>query len=190
MPDTPPPSPLNWTPDEMFFTRGVGRHKERLASFEEALRKARIAEFNLVSVSSIFPPSCKVIPQKEGLKRLRPGQITFCVMARQDTQENGRLIASSIGLAIPKERSQFGYLSEHHSTGETRTEAGDYAEDLAATMLATILGVDFDIDSSWDEKKEIYRISGKIVRSTNCTQSAIGKRGLWTTTLAAAVFIL
>lgn len=183
-------SSLDWTPRQMFFTKGVGRHKERLASFEEALRKAKIAEYNLVNVSSIFPPSCKVVSVDQGLKGLTPGQIVFCVLARQDTHENERLIASSIGLAIPKDKGHFGYLSEHHSTGENKQDAGDYAEDLAATMLATILGVDFDVDSSWDEKKEIYRISGKIVKSMNITQSAIGKKGVWTTTVAAAVLIL
>ena len=187
--DSPVANPANWTPSQMFFTKGVGRHKERLASFEEALRKAKIAEYNLVEVSSIFPPHCKVISASQGVSCLLPGQVVFCVMARQDTREHGRLIASSVGLAIPKDRSVFGYLSEHHSTGETAQEAGDYAEDLAATMLATILGVDFDVDSSWDEKKEIYRISGKIVRSRNVTQSAVGRRGAWTTTVAAAVLV-
>ena len=184
------PSNMNWTPRYMFFTKGMGRHKERLASFEAALRKARIADFNLVYVSSIFPPSCKIITPPQGLNMLKTGQIVFCVMARQDTNENARLIASSIGLALPRDQNHFGYLSEHHSTGETGKAAGDYAEDLAASMLATILGVDFDVDASWDKKKEIYRISDKIVKSTNVTQSAIGKRGSWTTTVAAAVLVL
>ena len=57
-------------------------------------------------------------------------------------------------------------------------------------MLATILGVEFDPDSSYDEKKEIWKISGEIVKTTNITQSALGDRkGLWTTVIAAAVFI-
>ncbi len=181
----------DWTPKAMFFTKGVGRNKERLASFEDALRKAKIADYNLVTVSSIFPPGCKVLSVKQGVNHLSPGQIVFCVMARQDTNENGRLIASSIGLALPTDKGQFGYLSEHHSHGETNKVAGDYAEDLAATMLGTILGVgDIDVDASWNEKKEHYRISGKIVKSRNITQSAVGKKGLWTTTVAAAVFIL
>ena len=180
----------SWTPQSMFFTKGVGRHKERLASFEEALRKARIAEYNLVNVSSIFPPRCRVIPASHGLKMLNSGQVVFCVMARQDTNENARLIASSIGLALPTDRSHFGYLSEHHCYGETKEVAGEYAEDLAASMLATILGVDFDVEDSWDKKREIFRISDKIVKTSDITQSAIGKRGLWTSTVAAAVMIL
>ncbi len=182
--------PRDWTPRYMFFTKGVGRHREKLTSFEEALRNAKIANYNLVHVSSIFPPYCKVIPQSHGLTMLTAGQVVFCVMARQETNENARLMASSIGLARPRDSSHFGYLSEHHSFGETNKVAGDYAEDLAASMLATVLGVDFDIDAGWDKKKEIFRISNKIVHTMNMTQSAIGQKGLWTTTIAAAVLIL
>ncbi len=179
-----------YVPTKMFFTKGVGKHKEKLTSFEMALRNARIASFNLVSVSSIFPPGCKMISREVGLKQILPGEITFVVMSKNSTNEPNRLIAATVGVAIPADKDAYGYLSEHHSFGETENKAGDYAEDLAATMLATVLGVDFDPDSSWDARKEIWKISGKIVRTRNITQSAIGdKNGLWTTVLAAAVLL-
>jgi len=174
----------------MFFTKGVGKHREKLTSFELALRSAGIAACNLVRVSSIFPPRCKLVSRTEGVKELRPGQVTFVVMRENSTREPHRLIAASVGVAIPSDRNAFGYLSEHHSFGETEEVAGEYAEELAAEMLATTLGVEFDPDRSWDEKKEIYRISNKIVRTMNISQSAIGdKRGLWTTVLAAAILL-
>ena len=177
-------------PKRMFFTKGVGKHKERLTSFELALRDAGVAAQNLVRVSSIFPPQAKMVPRKEGLKYLSPGEVVFAVVAENTSREPHRLIASSIGVAIPADRNMYGYLSEHHSFGESEDQAGDYAEELAAEMLATTLNVKFDPDKSWDEKKEIYRISNEIVRTANVTQSAIGdKRGLWTTTIAAAVLI-
>lgn len=179
-------------PRMMFFTKGVGRSKERLSAFETTLRDAGIERFNLVHVSSIFPPACKRISREEGLRLIAPGQAVFCVMARNETNEPNRLLAASIGLALPAEpQKMYGYLSEHHSFGETETKAGDYAEDLAATMLASTLGVDFNPDTAWDEREKIFKMSGKIVRTTNTTQSAIGdKNGLWTCVLAAAVFIL
>lgn len=177
-------------PKRIFLTKGNGKHKERLTSFELGLRDAGIAAQNLVRVSSIFPPHCKLISRNEGLKFLSPGEVVFAVVAENSTREPHRLIASSIGLAIPADRSTYGYLSEHHSFGEPDNVAGEYAEELAAEMLATTLNVDFDPDKSWDEKKEIYRISNKIVRTTNITQTAIGdKRGLWTTVIAAAILI-
>lgn len=176
--------------EEIFLTRGVGRHREKLASFELALRDARIAEYNLVRVSSIFPPHCKLVSRREGLKKLSPGQVLYTVVAESATNEPHRLIASSIGVAIPRDRSHYGYLSEHHSYGQKEEIAGDYAEDLAAQMLATVLGVDFDPEAAWDARKEVWRISDEIVSTRNITQSAVGdKKGTWTTTVAAAVLI-
>jgi arginine decarboxylase len=177
-------------PKRIFLTKGVGKHKERLTSFELALRDAGIAAQNLVRVSSIFPPNCKLISRKEGLKFLSPGEVVFSVVAENSSREPHRLMSSSIGVAIPSDRSTYGYLSEHHSFGESDDIAGEYAEELAAEMLATTLNVEFDPDRSWDEKKEIYKISNKIVRTANITQSAVGdKRGLWSTVIAAAVLI-
>jgi len=181
---------LNFVPEKMFFTKGVGVHKDRLASFEMALRKAGIEKCNLVSVSSIFPPNCHVLQASHGRKMLKPGQITFTVMARIDTNEPSRLISAAIGLALPKDQSGYGYLSEHHSFGETAKKAGDYAEDLAATMLATTLGIKFDPNIAWDARKKVYQASGKIFKTTNVCQSTEGdKNGLWTTVVSAAVFV-
>lgn len=177
-------------PKKVFYTKGVGVHKDRLASFEQALRKAGIETCNLVYVSSIFPPGCKIISKEEGMKALSPGQITFCVMARMETDESNRLISAAIGLAVPSDSGSYGYLSEHHTYGETDKKAGEYAEDLAATMLATTLDIEFDVDTAWEEREEVYKASGKIFKTTNIVQSAQGnKDGLWTTVIAAAVFI-
>ena len=177
-------------PTGVFLTKGVGKHREKLTSFELALRAAGIAEYNLVRVKSIFPPYCRLITPQEGLKYLSPGQIVFTVMSDNATNEPHRLIAASVGVAIPASSSQYGYLSEHHSFGETEQKAGDYAEDLAAMMLATILGVDFDPNASYDERKDIWRVSDKIVSTRNVTQSAIGDRdGLWSSVVGAAVFV-
>jgi len=177
-------------PKQIFLTRGVGRHREQLSSFELALRTAGIAACNIVRVSSIFPGGCKLISRTEGLRKLSPGEVIFAVMSENATREPHRLIASSIGLALPADKRVYGYLSEHHSFGQTDEEAGEYAEELAAEMLATTLDVEFDSDKSWDEKKEIYRISNKIIRTMNITQSAVGdKRGKWTTVITAAIML-
>ncbi|MFH0992546.1 MAG: arginine decarboxylase, pyruvoyl-dependent [bacterium] len=179
-----------FVPTKIFFTKGVGRHKDYLQSFELALRDAGIEICNLVSVSSIYPPNCKRISKEEGLKLLQPGQITFCVMARNATNEPNRLIAASIGVAQPADASMYGYLSEHHPFGETDERAGDYSEDLAATMLASTLGVEFDSNTAWDEREKMFKMSGKIVRTFNVTQSAEGdKNGLWTTVVGVAVLL-
>lgn len=177
-------------PKKMFMTKGVGVHREKLSSFELALRNAGIAPFNIVRVSSIYPPFCKLISREAGLKYLTPGQVVFTVVAECSTNEPHRLIASSMGIAIPKNPEQYGYLSEVHTYGWNEKRTGDYAEDLAASMLATILGVKFDPDASYDKRKEIWKISNEIFKTTAITQSARGdKNGNWTTVIAAGVLI-
>lgn len=179
-----------FVPKEIFFVKGVGKEKERLASFEMALRDANIAEYNLVKVTSIFPPKCKVIPPAQGVKRLKPGQILYVVLAESSTNEPNRLIAASIGVAIPKDKNQYGYLSEHHSYGETQVKVGEYAEDLAAYMLATTLGLSFEEDVRYDGRHDLWKIKRDEVSTKNVTQTAVGeKNGLWTTAIAAAVML-
>ena len=179
-----------FVPKAIFFTNGVGVHKDRLSSFELALRDAGIEKANLVTVSSIFPPHCKEMSRKEGERLIMPGQIVHCVMARQDTNEPNRLIAASIGLARPADSNKYGYLSEHHSYGETAKKAGDYAEDLAATMLATTLGVEFDAEKAWNEREQVFRLEKTILKTRNIVQSAEGHaKGQWSTVIACGVFI-
>src|SRR4030066_1420660 len=177
-----------FVPKKVFFTKGVGTHKEELRSFELALRDAKIEKCNLVQVSSILPPQCKIVSINEGIKDLLAGAITFVVISRCASNEPHRLIAASVGCAIPTDKNAYGYLSEHHAFGQSDKIAGDYAEDLAAAMLASTLGIEFDEEKSWDEKKEVWKISGKIYRSFNITQSAIVKNG-YSTVIAAAVFL-
>ncbi len=176
-------------PQMAFLTKGIGRHREKLTSYELALRDAQIADYNLVTVSSIFPAHCKLVTAAKGTRQLRAGQIVFVVQARAETNEPSRRAAASIGLAIPKDPSHYGYVSEHHAFGMPKSQAGDYAEDLAASMLATVLGVPFDPDEAWDERREQWSLSGEIVRTTNisCTAKAEND-GRWVTVVSALVF--
>jgi len=178
-------------PLKVFFTKGVGTHKEELRSYELALRDAGIEKCNLVHVSSIFPPGCKILPKNEGIKELIPGMITYCVIARCSSNEPRRLIASSVGTAIPADENMYGYMSEHHAYGQTDEFAGDYAEDLAAKMLASTMGFpDFDDSKDWDEIKKVYQVKDKIVKTMNMTQSTIiDSNGNWSTVVSAAVFL-
>lgn len=181
----------NLVPKKIFFVTGQGVHKDKLASFELALRDAGIAAFNLVYVSSIFPPNCEITDVEEGLAELRQGQIVFCVMAKAETNEPSRLITAAVGHAVPQEKNRYGYISEHHSYGESAEFSAEYAEDLAATMLATTLGIEFDPDEAWNERRQIYEASGQIIRTRAYSVAAEGSEdGKWTTVLSTAVFII
>ena len=182
---------LDLVAKKLFLTKGVGVADDKLTSFEFALRQAGIAGTNVVLISSIFPPNAKLIPRKDGLKLIKPGQILFTIYSRNQTKEPNRLVSASVGIAQPKDRSKYGYLSEYDTFGKNEIESGDYAEDVAAQMLASSLGIPFDIDKSWDEKRQQWNISGQIYKTKNITQSAKGnKDGKWTTVFAAAVLVL
>jgi len=182
---------LDLVAKKLFLTKGVGIADDKLTSFEFALRQAGIAGTNIVLISSIFPPNAKLIPRKDGLKLIKPGQILFTIYSRNQTNEPNRLVSASVGIAQPTDRSKYGYLSEYDTFGKNEMESGDYAEDIAAQMLASSLGIPFDIDKSWDEKRQQWTISGQIYKTKNITQSAKGnKDGKWTTVFAAAVLVL
>ena len=182
---------MSLVPKAVFFVKGAGHHKSKLGSFEQALRDASIAQFNLVKVSSILPPYCIEIPQDDGLAQLRDGQIVYTVMSRASSDEYNRLVTASVGVAKPADMRAYGYLSEHHAFGVKPEKAGEFAEDLAAEMLATTLGIEFDPEANYDEKQEIFKMDGKIVETKNVTSSAnVLNEGEWLTVLAAAIFIL
>ena len=175
-------------PKKIFFTSGVGVHKEKLNSFEMALRDAKIAQYNLVRISSIFPPNCEVVDRDEGTKFLLPGQVVFCVLSEVSSNEPSRRVGATIGVAMPADRNHYGYISEHHAFGQSEKQMGDYAEDLAAQMLATVLGADFNPDTAWDERREQWKMSGLVVDTVNHTIVAeTPEDGHWVTVMAAAV---
>ncbi len=177
-------------PSKVFLTRGQGRHREKLVSFEEALRDAGIAPFNLVRVSSIYPPHCRYVPREAGLKLLRPGQILFVVLSENATDEPRRLISASIGMAVPDEPSRYGYLAEHSDFGQSEKEAGRHTEYLAAEMLATKLGEKLREPEAGRPAASFRITNGLSLKTRSITQTANGETGLWTTALAAAVLVV
>ena len=178
-------------PKYAFTTSGRGTANEKLASFEMALRDAGIAEYNLVKVSSIMPPNCKIINKKKGISMLSPGQVVFVVMSEQSTNEPGRQISASVGIAIPPNKSKHGYLSEHHSYGQTKKESGKYAENLAAYMLATIMDGPLNAEKNFNKQKDIWKIKGNPIQTKEVTSYSRGdENGNWVTVLSAVVLII
>jgi len=181
----------DWVPKKIFLTKGKGVSKERLTSFELALREAGIASLNLITVSSILPPGCDFVSQEEGTKLLSPGQVVPVVLARSDSKVLGDMVSSGVGVAIPKNREHYGYLSEHHCIGMDNYAMEEYVEDLAAEMLATTYGVNFDPDASWDEKRELWKIDNRIVKTKSIIETTkVDSEDYWCTTVSAAVLIL
>lgn len=177
-------------PTKVFLVRGRGAHKEKLVSFEIALRDAGIAPYNLVRVSSIFPPRARFVSRAAGLKMLRPGQILFVVLSENATDEPGRLITASIGAAVPDDPARYGYLAEHSDEGKSARETALHTEYLAAEMLATKLGERLKEPGPGRPSKSFRVSNGLSLRTRSATQAAKGAAGLWTTAVAAAVLVV
>ena len=184
-------SPNAWVPRQVFLTRGVGHHEDRLHSFELALREAGLAPFNLVTVSSILPPGCDVVQREDGLTELLPGQIVFCVLAREDTDQSHKKITASVGMAIPEDPTQHGYISEHNSQTENPNQSNRHAAFLAADMLATSMGQTLDSRSQARQEGGTFRIENRRIQTQAITAKATGtENGSWTTVVACAAFVL
>jgi arginine decarboxylase len=179
------------TPKYLFLTKGVGVDEDDLHAFEVALRVAGVADQNLVGVSSILPPGCKIISKELGVKFMMPGDIRFCVKAEMRDDEPHRYIGASVGIAVPKDKNRHGYLSEYHKIGWNPKELGEHAEDKAAEFLATVLGIEgFNSDLSWNQKEEFFKMEGQIVRTHNVTACVKGNnQGKYTAVVALAVFL-
>jgi arginine decarboxylase len=176
-------------PGRVFLVRGKGQHREKLVSFEKALREAGIAPFNLVRVSSIYPPHCRFVGRAAGLKRLLPGQILFVVLSENTTDEPGALISASVGMAVPDDPSHYGYLAEHSDVGKSARDISLHTEYLAAEMLATKLGEKLR-EPGPGEFAKVFRVSnGLSLKTRSKTQTARGTAGVWTTVIAAAVLV-
>ncbi len=179
-----------WVPQKVFLTKGVGVHAERLNSFEEALRDARISQMNLVTVSSIVPPHCELVEIEEGLKHLSFGQITFCVMSRCESNEEGRLLAAAVALLLPENRDDYGYISEYHGYGMKQDEVEDLVCDQAAELYASAKGFKINWKRAWSEEDFKYTLEERKYSPKYVASVAAGVKGKWVTTVAAAVFIL
>jgi len=167
---------MSLVPKKVFFVKGTGHHNSKLGAFEQALRNAGIESFNLVNVSSILPPHCIEINKEEGFKQLRPGQIIYAVLSRVDSNKLNQMISASIGIAKPSDKDQYGYLSEHHMYDAKPEEVENYTEGLAAEMLATTLGIDFNPEADYDEKRKAFKMGGKIVETKHISLDATCKK--------------
>ena len=158
-------------PRKFFLTKGIGRHRDELSSFALALENASIGKFNLVKVSSIIPPKCEFLSKEKGTQLLKPGQIVYCVLAENKTNQKDKFIAVGMGIALPKNLKDIGYVMEYASSKYSESEIGTYAENSARDMLSEQLGIN-------------------VLKSMHITHSAKEQDSLWTTTVVATVFII
>ncbi|MBC7109558.1 MAG: arginine decarboxylase, pyruvoyl-dependent [Archaeoglobi archaeon] len=155
-------------PKKFFLVTGCGSHRTDLGSFEIALRDAGVERQNFVSVSSIIPPGCRMIDAEEGRSLLKPGEITFCVMARNSSCKEGENISAALSYVIPEDEERNGYLFEYHGNEKDPEEAKRRAIELAEDLCRDLYECELKIGA--------VGISSEVRN--------------WTTVLAIAIFIL
>jgi arginine decarboxylase len=178
-------------PTKFFLTKGVGVHEKDMRAFEEALRDAGINTCNLIKTSSVIAPGCKRISMEEGMKLIPPGQITFAVLARSETNEPGQIVTAGIAMAQPKDRAVHGYLTEvEEAIGRT---AEDVEQDCIEMAIENLIGEydpKFDGESVYRKGKKNYNIKGQDIAVDCLVASAQGaEKNKYTVVLVAAVFI-
>lgn len=164
-------------PKYAFFIKGAGIYTDRLQAFDNALKSAGPLVHNLVGVSSILPAGCEIINKKKGLKMLTPGQITFCVIARSDSNTKGASPVAAIGMARFKNKNHYGFISEHHHENQNSLEAGAYAERLAREMFFRKLELQHDKQT---EVETLHVVEG----------GTVGNDGKWVSVVALCVFVV
>ena len=167
---------MGLVPRFAFFAAGVGAHKDRLQAFDTALLAAGKFAHNLVTVSSILPAKCEIIAAEEGFAMLEEGEITLCVMAREDTDIKGRYASASVGVVKVKKRGVIGYLSEYHGDARGNAETAFEAKRMAIEMFQTKMCVELAED-------DLERLEG-------ATASIRNDGGGWVSAVALCVFVL
>ena len=162
-------------PKKLFLTKGKGFHKNKLQSFEIALRDAEIHQCNLVKVSSIIPPKCEIIARKEGLKSIKPGMVTYCVLSVCETKSFDEKIAAGIGLAYSDKKNVFGYIAEGMKHGKETTDLSKHVQKIATDMLKTVTN---------------DKVTNDVLHHKNVVQTCKGQKNKWATAVAAAVFLI
>ena len=170
-------TPLAFVPKRLFFTKGVGAHEQQRVAMHHALRDAGVSDCNLVKVSSVIPPGCRIISRREGAKLLRPGNIVFAVIAMSETKEPHQRATVALGWATPDQDGVPGYIAEieeEQAKGKTAKSAGDEVGQMALTLVAERLQTRIDSKSLWARSKRVHRIGGTTVHCGCITSTIIG----------------
>lgn len=167
----------NLLPKYAFLIAGTGKHIDRLQAFDQALLDAGPLTHNIVAVSSIIPSGCKIISAKKGFSMLAPGQIVFCVMARQETNRRKGFASASIGVVKTKKSKKFGYISEYHGNATSKLQAENTAKRLAIEMLAVKLNT------------TVKKLDPEFLRAIGASIKQKGDRE-WVCAVALCVFVL
>ncbi len=100
---------------------GTGAARTPLAAFDAALLDAGVANFNLITLSSVIPPKSRVREVDAPLGG-NHGDRLYCVLSSTSTDQPRQTVWAGLGWAVD-ETTTGGLFVEHH--GATREELAD-----------------------------------------------------------------
>lgn len=112
-------------PTRCLLVRGRGQAPLALEAFDTALVDAGVGEYNLVKVSSIFPPHCQFTDEHEAPE----GTAVTTAFAQMESDDSTVTISASIAVAVPKDPHRPGVIMEWHGHGDQA-----FAEDTVIGM--------------------------------------------------------
>ena len=100
---------------------GVGRNQSRLVSFDDALLKSGVGNYNLVRLSSILPAHCKKVDTVD----LTEGSLLPIAYASISSNVEGERIVSVIGIGFPEDEDKVGVIMEYSAKNISFEDAMD-----------------------------------------------------------------
>lgn len=94
--------------DKYILNSSIGYGKSELTSFDNALLNCKIANYNLVKVSSILPARCKKVEEVD----IPEGSVIFTAYANLSSNKKGEIISAAVGVGIPKDKEKIGVIME------------------------------------------------------------------------------
>lgn len=110
------------------LTKGASEGPTKLNAFDNALLDADIGNVNIIPVSSMLPPNTQVIP----MPKLKPGEMTNCVLSHQYSDNPGDEISAVIAFAQAEE---MGCVIETSGINRTLKQLKEEAKFMAEYMI-------------------------------------------------------
>ncbi len=102
------------TPTKYFLVSGAADGYTPLNAFDGALLQAGIGNTNLVKMSSIVPPHCKLVAPIA----LPLGALVPAAYASITSDVPGEMISAGVAVALPEDENKNGLIMEYSAKGE------------------------------------------------------------------------
>ncbi len=115
---------------EYSMCKGVGISDKKLPSFDKALLKAGVGNYNLVRLSSILPAKCKFVNLSDIKTHIKEGSLLPIAYSTISSDTLGDKLISTIGVGIPEDEENVGVIMEYSTKNVSVKEALNTLEEM------------------------------------------------------------